>query len=502
MRPRIVFALACGALAACSSGGGEDDSPAAAAALAPPPGDASAPAAEVDTDTLVANATARVRGHLDVGLESVAAALDGEALRAGLATVAGRGAGAAVFEAFAAGAGDVADGGGATSGPFADDPAPSPARRLFADAPSVDLEAGAGDARDAADRFLAGTLGGEGARVSRDGDRVTVDPDEAALCAEGGLAPRGTAADCAALLGRVLVVLDAARAESGVARWQFDGEDVLRVAYGPDAASYELDLAGLGAFGRASAALAGEPDPVPATLEGALRLAATVRSSAPGAEAARLALFVSEPVRVEDPHSGTRFAFDVSTLWSVDADAAAGTLAGRVSIGPVSLVGRLDGGAGPEFAFELPGWTVDARADAAAGALELALVGIGEGEASLSLDGVRLLGARLPYTSLAVEGGATRFRAPLDASLELAVPEVGEASWRVAAPAGTRLVDRGRGVVEVEAGGPWRVEEGYTVDGRAHGTVRVAGAGECFDTDWEDPDRDGTFSRFAPVGCP
>ena len=495
MRTRTVpAALALGTLLGCSGGDG-GDSPAVGAALAPPPGDTSPPASEIDTDTLVGNAAERARGHLDVALESVAAAVDGGALRTGLATVVGDGAGAALLQAF--GGGDDAP----TPGLFADGAAPSPVAKLFADAPDVGLDAGAGTARDAADRFIETTLRGEGAVTSREGDRITIDPDEAALCADGALGSSAPA-DCAALLGRTLVVLDAVRAESGTVRWLFDGVDVLRVAYGPEEGGYELALAGLGALGRAAAELGGEPDPVPDAFEGAVRLVASVRSREPGAEAARLSLFVSEPVRIEDADTGTRFGLGASVLWSIDADAGAGTFASRASIGPLSLAGRLDGGAGPAFALEVPGWTVDASAARDEGTLEVSSVGIGAGEATLMVDGATVLRARLPLTSFAVEGDATRFDAPLDAALDLVLPEVGEASWRFAAPAGTRLADRGLGVVEVEAGGPWRVEERYAVGDERRETVHVAGAGECFDTGWSDADGDGTPSRFAAIGCP
>ena len=99
-------------------------------------------------------------------------------------------------------------------------------------------------------------------------------------------------------------------------------------------------------------------------------------------------------------------------------------------------------------------------------------------------------------------GRETRFEAPLEAAFDLTVPEVGEAFWRFDAPADTRLVDRGRGIVEVAGGGPWRIEEGYVVDGETYATMRVAGAGECVVTDWSDPDGDGIRERFATVGCP
>ena len=502
MSPRIACAaVALVALAGCSGsedgGSSSGDVPEAGAALAPPPGDTSAPAAEVDTPTLLENASARTRESLDVGIESVAATLDGGALATGLATVAGRGAGVAALAALGVGEGTA-------PGLFADDAPASPVRRLFADAPAIDLDDGAAGARDAADRFLAATLGGRGASVSREGDRITIDPDELALCADG--VESRTRADCVSLLGRVLVTVDAERARSGVARWSFDNEDVLRVAYGPDAGSYEIALGGLGALARAAAALDGRADPVPATFEGALRLATIVRSSAIGAEAARLSLLVSEPVRIEDAGTGTRFSFGVSTLWSIEADAAAGTFASRVSLGPVSLAGRLDGGAGPgsgpAYAFELPGWTVDASVAEGAGPLRVALLGIGRGAARLSVDGTELLRARLPLTSLVIDGRETRFEAPLEAAFDLTAPQVGEAFWRFDAPAGTRLVDRGRGIVEVAGGGPWRIEEGYAVDGETYATMRVAGASECVVTDWSDPDGDGIRERFATVGCP
>ena len=491
-------------LGACGGGsgdGGGAPGPApAAAALAVPAVEAGPPASEVSTGTLTRNAARHAGDGLVVNLaaaDAVADELDADAAGTALAAV---GAGPALVAALDGGAGPAGAGelvaglldgpfGGPLGGPGAPGGAP------FDDAASGDAPDGHGASFAS---FVAHSLGERGtANMRRDGDRIEIDPDEFALCATlyGQWYHSETRrANCRALGADLGVVVEAVAESAGIVTWSFRDEPVLRAAYAPDRADYELRLAGLGTYLRAAAALAGAPTSglgaVPPTLEGTLRLATEVRSRAPGAEAGSVSFGVGETLTVADPALGTRLELEPSTLFAIAADAATGDGSMGMTLGAFTASIGIDLGDGrtTSFAFSHGGAVIDAVRDGASGTLELARYGLPGAPLAWSVDGRDVARVSMPVTGARIGRGGDSMvlTARATPTLELlGDPETGEGlAFAIDVPAGTRLVERASGDLEVREGGPLVATlEAARADGGVERSAASAAAGECIDRD-------------------
>ena len=489
-------------LGACGGGGGDAERPAPpAAALAVPAVEAGPPASEVSTGTLTRNAARHAGDGLVVNLaaaDAVAGELDADAAGTALAAV---GVGPELVAALDDGAGPAGAGelvAGLLDGPFGGPlggPGAPGGAAPFDDAASDEGPDGYGASFAS---FVAHSLGERGtANMRRDGDRVEIDPDEFALCAAfHGRWYRSETdrANCRALGAELGVVVEAVAESAGIVTWSFRDEPVLRAAYAPDRADYELRLSGLGTYLRAAAALAGAPTSgrgaVPPTLEGTLRLAAEVRSREPGAEAGSVSFGVGETLRVADPTLGTRLELEPSTLFALAADAATGDGSMGMTLGAFAASIGVDLGNGEttSFAFSHGGAVMDAVRDGASGELELARYGLPGAPLAWSIDGRDVARASMPVTGARIGRGGDSMvlTGRANPTLELlGDPETGEGlAFAIDVPAGTRLVERASGDLEVREGGPLVATlEAVRADGGVERSEASVAAGECIDRD-------------------
>ncbi len=130
-------------------------------------------------------------------------------------------------------------------------------------------------------------LEGSSSQVTRVGNHITIDPDDAAFCDQQVLDDTATATDianCQELISRVLVEIDAITEESGLIVITYAQADVLQIGYSPVAANYEVKLAGLQTLLSQAAQLQGDETSVP-SMQGAIRVSATVTNDTVNAEA-------------------------------------------------------------------------------------------------------------------------------------------------------------------------------------------------------------------------
>ncbi len=479
--------LACG-LASCGGGGGDDERAVApAAALAVPDVDAGPPAEGVATDVLLRNAERHARDGLEVNLAATAALLADLDARAAGPALQALGVGPAVLASLERDAGEA----GAFVAGLLDAPEDVPG--TFAD----DID---GDDDDAAamstglsrgfDAFVAHTLGEVGrSSALREGNRIVIDPDEGALCEAWysewyhGETER---ANCRTLGAGLSVTVDAVAESAGIVTWSFDELAVLRSAYAPGSVDYELRLAGLAGYLRAAAALDGEADSVPATLEGTLRLSTEILDTAPGSEAGRFSFGVGEPLRVVDAGRGTRVELAPSTLFSLAADAATGDADVRMSIGAFDASFGVDHGDGWTTSFGLShgGVVMDATLDGASESVNVSRYGLPGAPLTWSIDGTEFSRVSLPVTSARIGGGGDALTLTSRAELGLELigdPRTGEGlTLGFAAPAGTELVERASGDLEVRAGGPVTATlEVVRSDGGVERSESSVPAGQC-----------------------
>ncbi|MEM7257852.1 MAG: hypothetical protein AAF404_10735, partial [Pseudomonadota bacterium] len=84
--------------------------------------------------------------------------------------------------------------------------------------------------------------------TTRDGNRITIDPDQATLCADPALNVDANQADrerCQTLLADLRLQIDPVNANEGTVTYLFKGEPVLLIGYADGSSSMEIRLQGI-----------------------------------------------------------------------------------------------------------------------------------------------------------------------------------------------------------------------------------------------------------------
>jgi len=369
-------------------------------------------------------------------------------------------------------------------------------------------------------------VGEANARIEREGDTITVDPDDARLCAndpdasyDDGLADlyslredeRGSApiddglSDCRRLVTDLTVRLDAQAEDAGVITYLFDREPVLAVGYSPGGSVLELDLAGLRAvLQRIVSITAGGDgsDGVPSTMRGTLRLEARVFDDAEGAESGALELRVTEAIAIADESSASEISLAPSRVLFASADAATGRASLGVDWGALRLVAETDeasdgGVLSSVRTLTLGALTFELEASEGATVTDLRNIGFGDTPLNVEVGGVDALSLVLDTFGMSIDDatGALTFDTALGVRLAIdnltglleELPSTYRATFEAAAPAGTRLLELESGATRVEAGGPVTAS---LIESDASGSTQrelSAGVGTCFDSATERP---------------
>ncbi|PID61766.1 MAG: hypothetical protein CSB44_05925 [Gammaproteobacteria bacterium] len=381
---------------------------------------------------------------------------------------------------------------------------------------------------DDIDTFLTASLGLESgnANVSREGDLVTIDPDESVMCREA-LAERSGMVDdlavCEALFRDLSVEVAAVTDDTGSITYLFQQQPVVMIDYAPEMGAYELSLPGYMAALQQLASLQGDTEATtPETVEGALRVEASTTQTADELTSVGISLSVSEPLRLIDTASGTDISIAASELVSfvgnMDGSSTMTSNIGavdalfEVSNGldetpaePAAMPGT---GAVQEDVFQETSATEETQtvqllmssftADMSWGSMDsenvqVNNVGFGESPMQLFIDGEQEINLSLNNTSFTVENDTISFLDDLTlgamlgnafaAELLEQDPEIGGASAeaRVTIPAGTVLTDEGE-VIRVNAGSV-SMEAIANGENDAISESAVVEAGGCFSGD-------------------
>ena len=319
-----------------------------------------------------------------------------------------------------------------------------------------------------------------GARVEREGNVITVDPDDASLCAEDGTGLLGTSTEpstvdglslCRRLVADLTVRLDARTEDSGTISYLFAGAPVLALGYAPGGASGEIFLPGVQrvlervATIERDAAGGGlfEAMPVP-VLRGALRLDARVLDERE--ESAEIELSVTEALEISDPDGASALTLDPSRVFLLGFDEASGEARLSVAWGALGLIAEgFDASGGSQLtAVALGGLTLDLRATEGSPILSLANVGIGGVPLTIRIGSNDALTLALETFGVTIDGDSGALTFDTDVAIDLALDNLGglvaersaayTARLVANAPRGTRLEDRGDDAIAVTAGGP------------------------------------------------
>lgn len=353
-----------------------------------------------------------------------------------------------------------------------------------------------------ADKLLHASLGldeGGLSRSSRSGSRVTVDPDDAAVCAsidpdlyDENLADADTLNDrstCEALVSHLIVQIDADSEESGLITYQFDQQPLLLVGYSPSEASFDLNLGTLREVIVVAEALKGEESSVPSLMEGRVKIAAMVSNSSFGQEAGSVSLSVPAAIRIVDDSVGIDISQSATSGFVLTADESTGTASVDFNTGVLNAsINQADAGETPSvISLSLPGFTgrVDLINDGSR--LVVSQLGLGNGPLSLSLDNVEVLSVALAPFGFTVDeaDGLVVFDADLDLALALGniLPGVSDGDFQLNAtlqgPAGTRLLGGASGDELVSGGGPLSLNYRLDLDGSTETNFTTWSVGSC-----------------------
>jgi|GEM_PF-4532073 len=160
--------------------------------------------------------------------------------------------------------------------------------------------------------------------VSRDGNVITVDPDDTQLCTFEQI--DGTTSidqQCLEIVKDLTVVLDAKTDDTGIVTYQYQQESVLSVGYSPNGGSYEINMGGLKSVIETLAA----SDPqlnanLPDTMQGAMRVTAIVDDTSGVEAAGSMSLSVTEALNIVDTDGNININLGKSELFKVSSDAA------------------------------------------------------------------------------------------------------------------------------------------------------------------------------------
>ena len=192
---------------------------------------------------------------------------------------------------------------------------------------------------DDAQSFVDTSLNlGNDENTVRDGDRITIDPDDAAVCAEELVDISEDEAEfqrCVALISDMLVQIDATSDTAGSMTYLFQEQPLVVIGYADNSNSFEINLGTLKTLLDAEIALNPESnsDSPLDTISGAIRLSAVATNTTSGAEAGSVAVEVSQALEVASADAGTTLSLGTGQIFGVTADAASESVSFEVAVG-------------------------------------------------------------------------------------------------------------------------------------------------------------------------
>ncbi len=336
--------------------------------------------------------------------------------------------------------------------------------------------------------------------TTRDGNIITVDPDENELCREEGIIDQTDAQDfanCTEFFKDVSVRLVATAEQAGTVTYLYQQVPVVSLGYSPNSESIELDLGGIKAAIDGIAAIDngnGEQINSPDEMSGSFKFTATETNSAEGQEAGSISYEVAKPIRIvglDDEGNGNSLTMQTGTVFSIAADAATGAGSLLIDLGAITAAGATDDGMGQ---MNLAGFTAQADLNPADGELVVRNFGLSKGPFSLSLNNEEIMRATLGAFGFRVTEGTDMEPGEmiLDGNMDLSVVlnqfaenEYADGVIAMAldmmAPNGTRFSRAGNGTTQIGGVGPFSVTLGQTPDiGTPTVETVVVSSGECF----------------------
>ena len=346
--------------------------------------------------------------------------------------------------------------------------------------------------------YLRPTLEGGNATLNRDGNTITIDPDERYICQQwfDNQQQDSNSTDCAEILTDLAVRIIATTDDTGTLSYLYGGEDLLAIQYAPASGGYELFLPGAKALAQRSAEVTDNNVFLPETVEGAIKLTTDVHNATEGEEAGSISAAITQAIHVRSEVNNFDFELGRSTLFDIQSNAATGDGSISIAINALKLaVGDLLGS--NDFSvttIDLPDFTLAADIQKAGTEVLLTDVGLGRGPFTIAIDNNEVLNVEIAkfsahYNDLTREA---EFLTAFDMSVlyshsKAAFGWIGDDSSLhifASTPAGTLFSEQLNGSTKVERGGPFSLKSSYANGSSADENFEqdvLFTSGQCFD---------------------
>lgn len=341
------------------------------------------------------------------------------------------------------------------------------------------------------DRLLLATLGLDGsgrAIVERTGNRITIDPDDEAVCAGEIYLGDDDLQQCLELVRDLTVELDAVTEESGQISYLFQNDPLLSIIYGPNDASYELDLGTYFRVESAAAAFLNETTEI-ASMSGKVRFVMNIDNANSGSESGRVTLAVPESV-VINANDGSRFSLAAANILTMSSDVAAGTASIELGMAALEILASGNDGAG-DSSLSMSGlggiFNFDERSDG----LSVRNLSFGRAPIRLNVEGSEVEISLSPFGFDVSSDGELTMAQALGMAFSMVTndPDAGQISLsaRLEAPAGTRIGDGETEADIVKSGGPLSLNYSATAAGQSASGLVTLAPGSCQNSAENDP---------------
>lgn len=299
----------------------------------------------------------------------------------------------------------------------------------------------------------------------RNGARITIDPDDEAVCAEELVDMNANQAElerCRALVSDMLVQIDAQSDTEGTMTYLFRDRPLATVGYTSNSNSFELNLGVLKTLADADLALDPEyNDSSPLdTVEGAIRMSAVATNITSGFEAGSVSLEVSQPIAVISADTDTMLSLGNGKIFSMTADAASENATIEIALGALRASEKES-----DFvnSIDMKGLTAILDIVSDSDQLTVRNLGIGNGPLTLALDNTEVVNLGLDTFGFTVSDSDEAYTLSGGLNLRLLVRNILDDNTvsdtlfsllEITAPAGTALSEQFNDSLMVASGGP------------------------------------------------
>jgi len=306
------------------------------------------------------------------------------------------------------------------------------------------------------------TLEGGSATQTREGNIITIDPDERHICSQWLEGDSDSEInECASILDDLMVRINAQTDDSGSVTYLLGSQTLANLQYSPNMGSFEIALPGVLTLAQRSESVSGESGELPDVMTGAIKISGSVTNTVVGSEAGSFAIDITEPMRVANTATNESLQFGKSTLISMVTDAATGNGTIAMDIKGMQLQMIDDETTGVLSKVNLPDFTLNAELSDQGDTVRITNTGFGT-PLTYTLDGSLVATLAMSKLDAVFKDALIEFGSSLNLSLDIpdlkafdedpSLPDNASANLNVSAPGGTVLKEQANYSTLVESG--------------------------------------------------